>query len=273
MDMSPPDANPDERLLQLAHRVLDPLCRYFDASLEGLEHLPEDGPVLLVGNHALLGIDSLVLLTELHAQTGRVPRGMALRSLFAVPGLRRLMRGFGAVEGSRDNAIGLLDDGEMVVAYPGGARDSIKSRSERYQLQWEGRLGFAYVALAAGAPIVPVAAIGPDEVFPMLTERGLVPAHFLGDASYRVPPFLPIARPVPFTFIFGEPIDAPQVDWQPDGRSHRLTRAMKQDCREHARTVQHALEVLIEQGREAREPRRGGRLWSLLGELLGAGGE
>ncbi len=253
--MNPPGITPNDYLLRAAQRLLDPVCRYFNVTLQGLENVPDDGPVLLVGNHALLGIDSVVLLTELYRETGRVPRGMALRSLFDVPGLRSLLHGCGAVEGSRDNAVDLLERGEMVVSYPGGARDSIKGRSQRYKLQWEGRLGFAYVALRARAPIVPVAAIGPDDVFPVFSESGLLPARFLGDSSYRVPAFLPIARPVPFTFIFGEPIAATPVDWERADARHRLTSKSRAVCQAHAETVQRALEALIEDGLREREAR------------------
>ncbi len=243
--MSKPIYMPHDALLvRAAARALQPLCRYFDVTLEGVDNLPDHGAALLVGNHALLGIDSLVMLPALYEQIGRVPRGMALRSLFRVPGLRGVLRHLGAVEGRRDSAVELLLRGDIVVTYPGGARDSIKGREQRYELQWEGRRGFAHVAMQAAAPIIPVAAIGPDDVFPILSERGLVAAPFLGDDTYRVPLFLPVARPVPCRFIFGEPIVPPQLprDAQPEGAEHKAA------VEEFAARVRDALEELIERG-------------------------
>lgn len=207
----PPVSGPDTQVLQVAERALRPLRDYFEVSLHGTERIP-DGPVLLVGNHALLGIDAVVLLPEIYDRTGRVPRGLALRSLFRVPVVRSMLRRLGVVEGRRDNAIDLLERGAMLVSYPGGARDSVKGRSERYTLKWDGRYGFANVAIRSGAPVVPVAAIGPDEAFPLHGDRGLFSMPFLFDDCCRVPFFLPIPRPLPFEFHFGDPIEPPTPD-------------------------------------------------------------
>jgi 1-acyl-sn-glycerol-3-phosphate acyltransferase len=160
----------------------------------------------------LLGIDSLVLFPEIWRETGRVPRGLALRSLFDIPWVRIMLHEMGIVEGRRDNAIGLLEEEQLVVTYPGGARDSIKGSHERYQLKWAERRGFARVAIETGSPVVPVGGVGPDEAFPFHTQDGLIPFPFLGDSSYRLPFFVPLARPVPFTFRMGRPIEPPSMD-------------------------------------------------------------
>lgn len=201
----------DSPVLQLVERALRPLRDYFDVSLHGAARIP-DGPVMLVGNHALMGIDALVLFPELYDRIGRVPRGLALRSLFRLPVVRSMLRRLGLVEGRRDHALDLLERGELLVSYPGGWRDSVKVRSERYTLKWDGRYGFANVAVQSGTPVVPVAAIGPDEAFPLHGDRGLVSMPFFGDDSNRVPFFLPIPRPLPFEFHFGEAIEPPSPD-------------------------------------------------------------
>jgi 1-acyl-sn-glycerol-3-phosphate acyltransferase len=250
----PTSISTDDSIPKAAIKALEFVVKYFDVSVEGEGNVP-DGGALLVGNHSHFGVDSLAFFPAVLNATGRVPRGMALRSLFDVPVLRWIMHQLGAVEGTRDACIDLLRHGEMVVTYPGGAKDSIKGRDDRYTLKWGERDGFSDVALRAKAPIVPFAAIGPDEVFPVLNNRGLVSAPFLGDASYKVPLLIPIARRVPFQFHIGEPIEPPAV--ADDAGEDAICEAR----RAFAEDTKRALEALIERGleqrrREEREQRR-----------------
>lgn len=240
----------DDSIPKAAIKALDYVLRYFDTSVEGAQNIPE-GASLLVGNHSHFGVDSLAFFPAVYDATGRIPRGMALRSLFGVPGLKWLMHQLGAVEGTRSSCVDLLECGEMVVTYPGGAKDSIKGREDRYTLMWGERDGFADVALRADAPVVPFAAIGPDEVFPVLNNRGLVSAPFLGDKSYKVPLLIPVARRVPFRFHIGEPISPPDITEIDD--PVELTELR----REFAARVKEALEALIDEGlRQRRERER-----------------
>ncbi|MEZ4461302.1 MAG: lysophospholipid acyltransferase family protein [bacterium] len=188
--------------------ALTALSRYFSTTIHGVENLPETG-ALLVGNHALAGIDSLAFLPALYHATGRVPRGLGLRALFQVPLLSQALQQCGAVAGDRENAVRLLESDELVVAYPGGSRDSLKSKADRSELKWKGRHGFAHVARQAKRPVVPVAAIGPDDVFPILADNGLRVGWLNNE---RLPVFLPIARRVPFDFVIGTPIEPPDGD-------------------------------------------------------------
>ena len=116
------------------------------------------------------------------------------------------------VSGDRESAIELLGREEMVLTYPGGARDSLKGRDQRYKLQWGERLGFAHVAVMGQSPVVPVVGIGPDDCFKVLGTDGLIPTRGLGSASLKLPLFLPILRRVAFDFHVGEPIQAPELD-------------------------------------------------------------
>lgn len=199
----------DSPIPSTAYRASGLFTRFFQSQIYDADRVP-DGPVLVVGNHALLGIDSFALIPELRHATGRFPRPLGLRSLFDAPVLGAILRECGAVPGDRETACELLEAGEMVVVYPGGAKDSMKGRGERYRLRWGDRQGFAHVAIRAGAPIVPIAAIGPDEVFPVLSRRGVLGMNWLGSA--RVPLFLPVARRVPFRFWVGEPIEPPELE-------------------------------------------------------------
>lgn len=66
--------------------------------IDGLEHLPE-GPALLVGNHGLLGYETLVFFATILEKTGRMPLGLADRWFFKVPVLRDILVGAGGMLG------------------------------------------------------------------------------------------------------------------------------------------------------------------------------
>lgn len=247
----------DDVVLHAIYRASHVISRYFDATLHDAERIPRAGAALLVGNHALMGVDSWALLPEIYHAVSRMPRPLGLRSLFEVPGLGPLLTELGAVPGERDNAVALLERGELVMVYPGGSKDSLKGRADRYKLKWEGRTGYAHVACRAGAPVVPIAAIGPDECFTVLTDEGVIPTSgFLNGAqdqpSYKVPLFVPLLKRVPFDFFVGEPLRSPVSAGAPADEVAEAAPA-------HAEAVRAAMEGLIARGlevREARERRR-----------------
>lgn len=225
---------------KVGYTVGSVFSKYFKTEIIGAEHIPTNGGTLLIGNHALAGVDSLALLPELVRRTGRVPRGLALESLFDVPILKKFLYECGMVAGSRESACELLDRGELCIAYPGGSRDSLKGRSQKYKLMWGERRGFAHVAIRSGASVVPIAAIGPDDAFPLQSRRGHLAADWLG--GYKIPLFVPVARRVPFTFHVGEPLAPPDVPHE------ATTDEFNEAARGFASSVQQSLEGLIEQG-------------------------
>lgn len=249
----------EDPVIRIAYRAGRIFSRYFDVSILNLEHIPPKGGVMLVGNHAFMGVDTWALVPELFAQLRRVPRGMALRSLFKMPVIGEALHELGMVSGERDSAIELLQDGELVLTYPGGARDSLKGRAERYQLQWDGRHGFAYAAIQGQAPIVPIVGVGPDECFPIQSKRGLIPTRGLSGSSLKLPLFLPILRRVPFDFHVGQPLTPPELD---EGASPLHLEEAAQD---YASEVRRATQALLDEAVRQREddPERGGGLSSL----------
>ncbi len=150
--------------LDVAHRVTQPV--FLDE-----HHVPEAGPFMLVGNHQLLGMQDLpTLVRELERRRGVRVRGLGDTFHFAVPGWRDLLRSMGAVPGTRENCAALLAAGEAVLVFPGGAREVYKRRDQRYELLWGQRTGFARMAIAAGCPIVPFAAVGAEDRFDVLLD-------------------------------------------------------------------------------------------------------
>lgn len=232
-----------------------PLARFIPTVLHDVAHVPV-GPALLVGNHGPLALDTGLLLHAFHRDTGVVLRGLSDRLLFTNAIGRRVVRNVGAVKGTRENARALLAHGELVLVYPGGARETMRDPSQRYALDWEGRLGFAHIALASQVPIVPVACIGADDVFTQLVASETMRASLAGRLAAKfikpdyIPPlYLPKWAPVQFHYFFGEPIAPKPYDATGGERAEAEVRA-------HQQSVKRALEQLIEHGLAVRNARR-----------------
>ena len=170
-------------------KILDGIADYFHASLEGAEHIPRTGGALIVSNHALFALDTVVLAALIVRDLGRHPRFLADRMLWKIPGLREFITAVGALPGTPDAAETLLRRGELVIVYPGGVDDSLKLSRERYQLKWKTRAGFARVALAAHAPIVPIVGLGIDEMYRVLGHEHWLGRRLFGGERYDLPIF------------------------------------------------------------------------------------
>jgi 1-acyl-sn-glycerol-3-phosphate acyltransferase len=228
-----PQLNPRTAARALA--VLNPRRLYHRAEIGSVDRLPASGGALLVSNHGRLDFDSFILMRLILRSTGRPVRLLADHLWFKIPGVRRLWAQAGAVDGTRENALSLLERGELVLTYPGGVREIMSSRFRREHLDWEGRTGCASVALAAGVPVIPVVGLGVNSGHLFLTSGRLLGRLLfqgvlrLGPAykDYRDPltiGLLPL--PLPFSlavhlplpcrvrYVVGEPI-------QPGGRVAR----------------------------------------------------
>jgi len=181
--------------------------KYFDATLDGVEKIPSaragaegerpKSGVLLVGNHAMFGLDGYVLGSLVMRETKRVPRFLAERNLWKIPGLGPAITSVGALPGEPKRAIELLEQGELVIVYPGGVDDSFKTSEERYRLKWGARAGFARVAMRARVPIVPVLGEGIDEMYAIKSREKNIGRWLFGSDRYD----LPFARGLFGTFL------------------------------------------------------------------------
>jgi 1-acyl-sn-glycerol-3-phosphate acyltransferase len=201
----------DPKLVRVALPVVRTLARLHPLRLDGAEHLPA-GPALLVGNHGLLGYESPFFFERILAATGRHPIGLADRWFFRVPGVRDLLVRLGGTYGCMENALHALGRGELVVCYPGGAREVLKRERDKYRCLWRGSLGFVRLAQAAGVPIVPFAAAGIDHTYRVVGQLKGTGGALMGHGKYDLPVVWgvgPLPRPVPFWFRIGRTIEAP----------------------------------------------------------------
>ncbi len=189
------------------YRRVDQVARFFDIEVEGLEHVPE-GRALLVANHAF-GWDVVFAMAALWRQKKRPVWALGEHLWWRVPFLRKLAAAVGTVDGTPENVDRLLERDQLVIVLPGGLREAVKPRQLRYQLLWGKRYGFVRAAIKNGAPIIPLASLGADELFDFVGN-----AHVRGNRWLRgwgIPvPFPSRIFPIPhrarLKYVFGEPV-------------------------------------------------------------------
>jgi 1-acyl-sn-glycerol-3-phosphate acyltransferase len=188
--------------------------RWWRVQTTGLENVPATGRALLVANHAgILPWDGTMMsLAILRSHAARYPRFLVLDWAFTLPFVSVIMRKVGGVVASPYNAARLLDQDELVAVFPEGAKGAGKDFSERYRLQRFGRGGFVEIALRAGAPIIPVAVVGSEEIYPKVGESRLL-ARAIGAPYFPLTPTFPwlgalgtIPLPSKWRIQFGQPI-------------------------------------------------------------------
>lgn len=206
----------DEEFARALRPLLDFLYdRWWRVETTGILNVPSSGRAMLVANHAgILPWDgtmmSLAIQRE-HPQP-RYPRFLVLDWAFTLPFVSVTMRKVGGVVASPYNASRLLEQDELVAVFPEGAKGAGKDFSERYRLQRFGRGGFVEIALRTGAPIIPVAVVGSEEIYPKVGESRLL-ARAIGAPYFPITPTFPLlgplgAIPLPsrWRIEFGEPI-------------------------------------------------------------------
>lgn len=153
------------------------LCR---PTVTGLEHVPAEGGFIVASNH-LSFLDSVVIQAimprmvhffakaEYFTQPGI--KGAVVREFFESVGSIPVQRGEQAASVAALNQLSdLVGSGQGVGIYPEGTR----SRDGRL---YRGRTGVGWLALATGAPVVPVGLIGTEALQPP-GSNGFRPRHF-----------------------------------------------------------------------------------------------
>jgi 1-acyl-sn-glycerol-3-phosphate acyltransferase len=154
----------------LKHVLLGPILRLlYRPWIEGVEHLPADGPVILASNHLSFS-DSFFLplmlprrvtfLAKSDYFTGTGIKGRLIAGFFRGVGQVPVDRSGGrASEAALRTGLRILGEGQVLGIYPEGTR-SPDGRLYR------GRTGVARMALEARVPVIPVAMIDTDVIQP-----------------------------------------------------------------------------------------------------------
>jgi 1-acyl-sn-glycerol-3-phosphate acyltransferase len=159
----------------LKYVLLGPLLSLLGRpKVEGLEHVPSSGPVILASNH-LAVMDSFFLplvvrrritfLAKSEYFTGTGLKGWLSRWFFTAVGQVPIDRNDAdAAQAALNTAERLLGEGKLLGMYPEG------TRSPDGRL-YKGKTGLGRLALDTGVPVIPVAMIGTNVVNPPGTTR------------------------------------------------------------------------------------------------------
>ena len=187
----------------------------------GIEQVPKSGGFVLAPSHR-----SMMDIPLAAVPTKRRIRYMGKGSLFRIPVLGWLFSTLGGFPVERDgtdrkavrDSVAMLESGEVLCVFPEGTR---QNGPKIQPLQ----PGASYLALRSGAPIVPIAIAGSEEI--------------LRDHKWPIPHF---GRVV---IVVGEPI-------VPEARTGGVVARDKVDAL--TATLFDTLQVLFDQAYEVRDP-------------------
>jgi 1-acyl-sn-glycerol-3-phosphate acyltransferase len=189
---------------EISRFFVAPVARgIFRPQLIGRENVPKSGPVIIASNH-LSFIDSFVItlvaprevsfLAKSSYFTGKGLRGWLSKAFFSGVGAIPVVRGAGqAAQDALQSGLEVLENGKAFSLYPEGTR-SLDGRI------YKGRTGVAWLALTSGAPVIPVALTGTENLQPVGSNR------------------LHLAK---VTVQFGEPLDLSPHGSADSGRARR----------------------------------------------------
>jgi 1-acyl-sn-glycerol-3-phosphate acyltransferase len=164
----------------------------------GVENVPSQGRGLIVANHSgVLPYDGLMVNVAVrHEHPARRDVRMLALDMFALlPFLAPLLTKTGAVRANPENGERLLRKGELVGVFPEGVKGVGKRFKDRYKLARFGRGGFVRLALRTGAPIIPCAVVGAEEIHPNLAGANWV-GRPLGLPYFPITPTFPLLGPL-----------------------------------------------------------------------------
>ena len=246
----------DEQFAEAVFPLFDFLYRvWWRVEADGVRNVPAHGRALIVANHAgsLFPFDATMLTMAIMKEhpLPRWPRFMVLDWAFVLPFLSVFMRRVGGVPARPENARRLLAADEPVMVFPEGVKGTGKPFSERYRLQRFGRGGFVEVALRTGSPIVPVAIVGSEEIYPKLADSPLL-ARAVGAPFVPITPTFPLLGPLGLIPLpsrwrieFCDPIDLSHYGPE-DAADQRIVFDLTEQVRE---TIQDKLyENLVKRG-------------------------
>jgi len=180
---------------------------YFRAEVAGMERIPEDGPVLFVGNHSggNMTPDSIVFTLAFNSYFGveRPLYSLAHALVTSWPGIGGLAKRWGIIIAGHPAARAAFERGACVLVYPGGDVEVHRPWTARHEIRFDGRKGFLRLAKESGVPIVPVVADGGhDTYFPLTDGRWLAKALRLDKlARLKV---LPVSVALPWILNVGD---------------------------------------------------------------------
>jgi 1-acyl-sn-glycerol-3-phosphate acyltransferase len=157
---------------------IEVLCRPLLAALvkrdwKGRANVPRTGGVIVVANH--YSFFDPISVAHFLVKAGRTPRFLAKAGVFKHPVLGKLFRSAGQIPVYRDSreaaqafrdAVAAVERGETIIVYPEG---TMTKDPDLWPMA--GKTGAARIALRTGAPVLPIAQWGAQEVFASYSKK------------------------------------------------------------------------------------------------------
>ncbi|HEV2347610.1 MAG TPA: lysophospholipid acyltransferase family protein [Actinocrinis sp.] len=151
--------------------LIEMICRPLLATLvkrdwRGRRNVPREGGVVVVANH--YSFFDPISIGHFLVRSGRTPRFLAKAGVFKNPRLGKLFRAAGQIpvyRESRDaalafrDAVAAVERGEVIIVYPEG---TMTKDPDLWPMT--GKTGAARIALRTGAPVLPIAQWGAQDV-------------------------------------------------------------------------------------------------------------
>lgn len=159
--------------------IAEPLLRLFTKRrwIDG-DKIPAHGGCVVVGNH-ISHLDPLTFAHFVYGH-GRIVRFLAKVEVLDVPVIGKLIRATGQIPVYRMTsdasqafraAVAAVEEGKCVAVYPEG---TLTRQPELWPMV--GKTGAARIALASGAPVIPIAQWGPQDIlWPYAARPKLLP--------------------------------------------------------------------------------------------------
>ncbi len=228
---------PNEKSFERLYKFIK---AYFSLVIVGLDNIPDE-PTLFIGNHAMFGLDGMILMPTVHQETGRFLRAMGDNAWFQTPTGMKMAAG-GMVLGHPDVCGALMEAGHDLLVFPGGAAEANKPADQKYNLVWKERYGFVRMAAQYGYNITPIGLVGPDDWWEHAMEgkdllnsrlvKLLQKLGVIGEVREDLVPPIPrglfntlLPKPQRCYLAFGESIEVP------DCRGRTVSKAIQKSVR------------------------------------------
>jgi len=192
--------------------IIRTYAAYFTPEVRGVEHIPEEGPALLIGNHNGLFYmpDTWITALAIYDRRGMEHPAYTLTYdlLLGMPKVGPFLRRIGAIRAGSDEAEQALASGGLVLDYPGGDWEACRPWVDRNTIDFGGRSGFVRLALRTGVPVIPVVAQGSHDSV-IIVSRGNRIAKLLRLGGLRINVFPLLWAPWGLTTIIVPPPPLP----------------------------------------------------------------
>jgi 1-acyl-sn-glycerol-3-phosphate acyltransferase len=179
---------------------------WFRGEVRNMGNVPEDKPVLLVGNHSGGNVtpDTIIFTLAFCTYFGvERPFYQLAHNLVLASPYGQLLRKYGTVTASHDNAQRALESGAALLVYPGGDWEVHRPSWEGSRVDFAGRKGFVRLALDADVPIVPVVSVGGQQTALFLSRGAWLSRLLRADRLLRLK-VVPISLALPWGLNVGD---------------------------------------------------------------------